>query len=223
MSTHSTLCPTREAAEPIYGSRPWWDPGQACDRPTTGKAICSVKFMSTHLTLCPITRGCGTHLREQAVTGSRTSKRRVQQLKKLNVWSHCWAWDCLHVWGGEYFRHPRLQTSCCIALYAPWNCNKSVKVMSTQSTLCPTREAAEPVYREQAVMGSRTRERHVQQLKKLSVWPLLRLRVPSSKLLHCMHPEAATNLWCVFFCFSDVLCSVFVCFFKAVKTARVVQ
>ena len=54
--------------------------------------------MSTYSTLCPITRGCGTRLREQAVTGSRTSKRRVQQLKKLNVWrSHCWAWECLHV------------------------------------------------------------------------------------------------------------------------------
>jgi len=67
--------------------------------------------------------------------------------------------------------------------------------MSTHSTLCPTREAAEPVYREQAVMGSRTSERHVQQLKKLTVWPLLRLRVPSSKLLYCMHPETATNQW----------------------------
>ena len=46
--------------------------------------IFSMKLMSTHSTLCPITRGCGTLLREQAVTGSRTSMRRVQRLKKLN-------------------------------------------------------------------------------------------------------------------------------------------
>ena len=70
-------------------------------------------------------------------------------------------------------------------------------------------------------MGSRTSERHVQQLKKLSVWPLLRLRVPSSKLLYCMHPETATNRSCVVFL--DVLCCVLCLFFelvlKAVKTA----
>ena len=44
----------------------------------------SMKFMSTHSTLRPITRGCGTCLKEQAVTGSRKSTRRVQRLKKLN-------------------------------------------------------------------------------------------------------------------------------------------
>ena len=55
------------------------------------------------------------------------------------------------------------------------------------------------------------------------VKPLLSLRMPpcvwkrilqtpsaTNKLLHCMHPETATNLSCVFF--PDVLCSVFVVF-----------
>ena len=77
-------------------------------------------------------------------------------------------------------------------------------------------------------MGSRTSERHVQQLKKLSVWPLLRLRVPSSKLLYCMHPETATNLSCVVFL--DVLCCVVLCFVfvfwvsvKGCKNSSVVQ
>ena len=38
------------------------------------------------------------------------------------------------------------------------------------------------------------------------------IQTPSAtnKLLHCMHPETATNLSCVFF--PDVLCSVFVVF-----------
>ena len=44
----------------------------------------SMKFMSTYSALCPITRGCGTCLKEQAVTGSRTSMRHVQRLKNLN-------------------------------------------------------------------------------------------------------------------------------------------
>ena len=55
--------------------------------------------------------------------------------------------------------------------------------------------------------------------------PMLSLRAPScvwrrilqtpsatNKLLHCMHPETATNLSCVFFFRCVVLCSVFVCF-----------
>ena len=101
-------CGTRLREQAVMGSR------TSVRQSNNWKGLCSVKFMSTHLTLCPFTRGCGTHLREQAVTGSRTSKRRVQQLKKLNVWSHCWAWECLHVRGSEYFRHPQPRTSCCI-------------------------------------------------------------------------------------------------------------
>ena len=70
-------CGTRLREQAVMGSR------TSVRQSNNWKGLCSVKFMSTHLTLCPFTRGCGTHLREQAVMGSRTSKRRVQQLKGL--------------------------------------------------------------------------------------------------------------------------------------------
>ena len=150
----------------------WWCKPQVVRTTITHTHSFSMKFMSTHSTLCLITRGCGTRLTEQAVTGSRTSMRRVQRLKKLNrevqySHQHTQFLNEVHVnlldpmpyhkrlrdpfkgagRDGIQDKHATVQQLKRLSL---------VKFMSTQLTLCPITRDCGTHLREQAVTGSRT-------------------------------------------------------------------